>query len=265
MSSIVRPTPAQRTRRLVVLAAAVFAVVAPLVQNLAGLGLTQAEFAADGNSTLRVAGYAFSIWGLIYLGVLAYAVRQVLPQTGESTVINRMGWPSAVAFVGIGLWIIVAAMNLTAASVMIIFAALLALLVPMLAIARPIRSLSRFDRDRLLAVWPLAALAGWLTVASPLNLITTLTAFNALPAALSPTGWAVVAIVAVVVVAVAVAAVLRTLAYPLPVAWGLLGAFVAEQADNPVVGFTALAGAVLVLLAGLALTFRLRPGVERAV
>ena len=265
MSSIVRPTPAQRTRRLVVMAAAVFAVVAPLVQNLAGLGLTQAEFAADGNSTLRVAGYAFSIWGLIYLGVLAYAVRQVLPQTGESTVINRMGWPSAVAFVGIGLWIIVAAMNLKAASVMIIFASLLALLVPMLAIARPIRSLGRFDRDRLLAVWPLAALAGWLTVASPLNLVTTLTAFNALPAALSPTGWAVLAIVAVVAVAIGVAAVLRTLAYPLPVAWGLLGAFVAEQADNPVVGFTALAGAVLVLLAGLALTFRLRPGVERAV
>lgn len=91
MSSIVRPTPAQRTRRLVVLAAAVFAVVAPIVQNLAGLGLTQAEFAADGNTTLRVAGYAFSIWGLLYLGILAYAVRQVLPQTGESTLINRLG------------------------------------------------------------------------------------------------------------------------------------------------------------------------------
>ena len=74
MSSIVRPTPAQRTRRLVVLAAAVFAVVAPIVQNLAGLGLTQAEFAADGNTTLRVAGYAFSIWGLLYLGILALSL-----------------------------------------------------------------------------------------------------------------------------------------------------------------------------------------------
>ena len=42
MSAIERPTPAQRTRRLAVLAAAVFAVVVPLVQNLAGLGLTQA-------------------------------------------------------------------------------------------------------------------------------------------------------------------------------------------------------------------------------
>lgn len=265
MSSIVRPTPPQRTRRLVVLAAAVFAIVAPIVQNLAGLGLTQAEFAADGNTTLRVAGYAFSIWGLLYLGLLAYAVRQVLPQTGESILINRLGWPSAVTLFGIGFWIIVAAMNLKAASVIIIFASLIALLIPLLAFGGAIRMLGRFDRDRLLTVWPLAGLAGWLTVAAPLNLITTATAFNALPTALSPTGWAIAAVVVTALIAIAVTARLRTLAYPLPVSWGLLGAFVAEQPDNPALAFTALAGAILLLLAGVVLTFRLRPGVERAI
>lgn len=264
MSSIVRPTPRQRTRRLVVLAAAVFAVIVPLVQNLAGLGLNQAEFAADGNTTLRVAGYAFSIWGLIYAGILAYAVRQALPQTGESPLLTRMGLPSAVAFFGIGFWIVVAAMNLKAASVGVIFATLLALLVPLLAVSGAVRALPLLDRERMLLVWPLAALAGWLTVAAPLNLITTLTAFQALPAALSPSAWAVVAIVAVVAVALGATAVLRTLAYPLPVAWGLLGAFVAEQAEKPTVAFTALAGAILVLIGGVLLTFRLRPGIERA-
>ena len=256
MSSILRPTPAQRTRRLVVLAAAVFAIVVPLVQNLAGLGLTQAEFAADGNSTLRVAGYAFSIWGLIYLGVLAYAVRQVLPQTGESPLINRMGWPSAVAFFGIGMWIVVAALNLKAASVIVIFASLIALLAPLVAYSGSIRALSRTDRDRLLLVWPLAALAGWLTVAAPLNLITTLTA-------LSPSAWAILAIIVTTGVALAVTASLRTLAYPLPTAWGLLGAFVAEQTDKPAVAFTALAGAIVLLVGGVLLAFRLKPGVER--
>lgn len=265
MSSIIRPTPAQRTRRLVVLAAAVFAVVVPLVQNLAGLGLSQAEFAADGNSTLRVAGYAFSIWGLIYLGVLAYAVRQALPQTGESDMIRRLGWPSAVAFFGIGLWIVVAALNLKAASVAVIFASLIALVVPLLAVAPLARGLGRFERDRLLVLWPLAALAGWLTAAAPLNLITTLTAFQALPDVLAPSGWAILAIVATTAGALAVAAALRTLAYPLPTAWGLLGAFVAEQGEKPAVAFTALAGAVLLLVGGVLLAFRLKPGVERAV
>lgn len=264
MSSIIRPTPAQRTRRMIVLLAALFAIATPIIQNLAGLGLTQAEFAADGNTTLRVAGYAFSIWGLLYLGLLAYAVRQVLPQTGESTLINRLGWPSVVTLFGIGFWIIVAAMNLKAASVIIIFASLIALLVPLLVFGGTIQALGRFDRDRMLTVWPLAGLAGWLTVAVPLNLITTATAFNALPTALTPTGWAVAAAVVTALIAIGVTARLRTLAYPLPVSWGLLGAFVAEQPDNPPLAFTALAASILVLLAGVVLTFRLRPGVERA-
>lgn len=264
MSSVIRPTPAQRTRRLVVLAAAVFAVVVPLVQNLAGLGLTQAEFAADGNSTLRVAGYAFSIWGLIYVGILAYAVRQVLPQTGESDMIRRLGWPSAVAFFGIGLWIVVAAMNRKAASVAVIFAALIALLIPLLVLAPLARGLGRFERDRLLVLWPLAALAGWLTVAAPLNLITTLTAFQALPEMLAPGGWAILAIVVTTAVALGVTAALRTLVYPLPPAWGLLGAFVAEHGQKPAVAFTALVCAMLLLIGGVLLAFRLKPGVERA-
>lgn len=263
MAAIERPTPAQQTRRLTVLAAAVFAVVVPIVQALHGLGLSQAQFAAEGGQTLRVADYAFSIWGLIYLGILIYAGRQALPQTGESALINRLGWPSAVAFFGIGFWIIVAALNLKAASVVVILASLLALLLPMLASARTIRAAGTMERDRWFLIWPLAALAGWLTVAAPLNLITVATAFDALPAALSPTGWAVLAVVATTLVGIGVTWTLRTLAYPLPIAWGLVGAFVAEQAVKPVLAFTALAAAFLVVVAGVIFTFGLRRGIER--
>lgn len=263
MSAIERPTPAQQTRRLAVLAAAVFAVITPLIQHLTGWGLSQAEFAADGDQTLRVAGYAFSLWGLLYLGLLIYAGRQALPQTSESVLITRMGWPSAVCFFGIGLWIIVAALNLKAASVIIIFAALLALLAPMLASARTIRTTGAVDRERWLLIWPLAALAGWLTVAAPLNLITTATALDALPAALSPLGWAILAVVAVALAGVAVSWALRTLAYPLPIAWGLVGAFAAEQETQPVLAFTALAAAFVVVVAGVIFTFGLRRGIER--
>jgi len=263
MSAVERPTPRQRTRRLVVLAAAVFAVVVPIVQSLGGLGLSQAEFAADGDQTLQVAGYAFSIWGLIYLGLLVYAVRQVLPQTGESVLINRMGWPSAVALFGIGMWIVAAALNLKAASVVIIFASLLALLVPLLVNAGTIRATGVADRDRWFLIWPLAALAGWLTIAAPLNLITTATALDALPAFASPTAWAMIAIVVVVLVAIEVTLYLRTLAYALPIAWGLVGAFVAEQERNPMLGFSALGAAFLLVVAAVILVFGLKRGIQR--
>ena len=44
MSSIVRPSPAQITRRLIVLACAVFAVVVAQAQLLMGWGQTPSEF-----------------------------------------------------------------------------------------------------------------------------------------------------------------------------------------------------------------------------
>ncbi len=258
MSSIVRPSPAQKTRRYIVLAAALFAVVVPVVQALANLGLSQAEFAEDGNQTLRVAGYAFSIWSLLYFGLVAYAVRQVLPQTGESILVNRLGWPSAISFFGIGLWIVTAAMNLKAASVVVILISLTALLVPMVLVSRHIRETSLMDRGRILLIWPLAALAGWLTVATPLNIITVLTAADALPAVFTPTIWAIVFVAVTTLLTIGVSWALRTMAYPLPVAWGLVGAFVAHQDNNTVLSFAALGAAFVIVVFGVIFTFGLR-------
>jgi len=264
MSSIVRPTPAQKTRRWLVLAAVVFAVVIAYAQMAMGWGQTPEEFSADSDATLRVAGYAFSIWGLIYLGLIIYAVRQALPQTGESRLINRLGWPSLLALLGIGWWIVASALDQEWATVVLIFGSLLVLLVPMLGEAGTIRTLGRFDRDRLTVVWPLGLLAGWLTVASPVNLLTILTGNGDLPAALSPELWAGLAVVAVAIVTLGVVARLRVLSYPLPVAWGLLGAFVAElERDRDTVAYVALVAAVAVLVGAIILTFRLRRGVER--
>ena len=261
--SIIRPTSTQMTRRLVVLASTVFAVVIGQTQVLLGWGQSPAEFSADSDTTLRVAGYAFAIWGVIYLWLLVYAVRQALPQTGESDILHRLGWPSVAALLGIGWWVVAAAFDWEMATIILIFAALAAVLVPLLVNAGAIRALPRGDRDRWMTVWPLALLAGWLTVAAPLNLITVATGNEALPAMLSPTVWAVLAIALVAAVALGVTLRLRTLAYGLPIAWGLLGAFVAEQARNPLLAYVALAASIAVLVGAIILTFRLRSGVER--
>lgn len=261
--SIVRPTSTQMTRRLIVLAAVIFAVVIGQTQVLLGWGQSPAEFSADSDSTLRVAGYAFAIWGLIYLWLVVYAVRQALPGTGESLLIHRLGWPSVGALLGIGWWVVAAAFDWEIATIVLIFGSLGVILIPLLANAGAIRALPRGDRDRWMTVWPLAMLAGWLTVASPVNLITVATGNGWLPEVLSPTAWAILAVAMVAVIALVVTQRLRTLAYGLPISWGLLGAFVAEQARNPLLAYVALAAAVAVLLGVIILTFRLRAGVER--
>lgn len=263
--SILRPSSSQMTRRLIVLGTVIFAIAISQIQMVMGWGQTAAEFAADSDTTLKVAGYAFAIWGVIYAGLLVYAIRQALPNTGESEMINRFGWPSILAFLGIGWWIVAAAFDWEVATIVLIFGSLIVLLIPMLTGAPAIRALSRADRDRWMTVWPLSLLAGWLTVAAPVNLITVATGNGDLPAMLSPTVWAALAIAVVVAVALLVTWRVRTVAYSLPIAWGLLGAFVAEQERNMPLAMIALAAGVVVLIGAVLLAFRLKSGVERTV
>lgn len=264
MSSIVRPTGPEQTRRFVVLVATVFAIAAGQVQQLGGFGQTPAEFAADSDATLRVVGFAFAIWGLIYLALAAYAIRQVLPATGESDMIHRFAIPSILALLGIGAWNFAAAFDQEVATIVIITTALLALLVPLPRHAALIRSLSRGDRDRWLVAWPLALLAGWLTVATPVNIVTVATGNGDLPTLLSPTAWALLAVLIVVLTGVLVTWRTRLLAFSLPIVWGLAGVAVAEQARNPVLAYVTAFEAVLLLIVAIVLVFRVKPGVERA-
>jgi len=245
-------------RRLIILAAAVFAVVIGQTQVLLGWGQTPAEFASDSDATLRVAGYAFAIWGVIYLGLLIYAVRQALPGTVKNALRDRLAWPSALALIGIGLWVVAAAYDREWATITLIFGSLLVLLLPLLAAARDIRALSATDGERWLTVWPLTLLAGWLGIASPVNLITVATGNGWLPGAVPPNLWAMGAIGLVGLLAVSVTARLRTLAFALPVAWGLGGVFVAEQTRNPPLAQVAVATAVAVLAAGALLLLNAR-------
>jgi hypothetical protein len=261
--SIVRPTAAQKTRRWIVLGTAIFAVVVAQLQMGLGWGQSAAEFAADSDATLKVVSWAFAIWGLIYLGLLIYSVRQALPQTGESDLIHAFGWPSVLAFGGIGLWIVAAAFDWEVATIVLIFGSLAVLMIPLLAHARQIRSLKLSDRDRWMTIWPLALLAGWLTIAAPVNLITVATGNGDLPAALSPTLWATLAVAVVSLVAVGVTWRIRTIAYGLPVSWGLVGVFAAEQSRNGALAFTALIAAVAVLVVDVVIVLAERRRVER--
>lgn len=252
--------PPQQTRRLAVFACALFAVVMGQLQQLANLGQTPAEFAADSDASLKVAGWAFAIWGPIYLGLIVYAVRQLLPKTRESEMLRAFGWPSVLAFLGIGWWILAAAWDLEVGTIVLIFGSLTVLLIPLLQKAPAIRALPKGDRDRWMTVWPLAALAGWLTVAAPVNLLTVATGNGDLPAALPPTGWALVAVALASGMGLFVTWRTRILAYPIPIAWGLIGVFAAEQEKgNAILAFAALAAALIVLGGSLVIALGLRP------
>jgi hypothetical protein len=235
-------------RRTLILLAAIFAVAAGALQTSLGLGQSPADFAADSDATLKVAGWAFSIWGVIYLGLLAYAVRQALAG-GDGPLARRLAWPAFVALVGIGLWIIAAALDWEVATIGLIVVSAVVLTGGLAAAGREIRGLRRYEPTRWWVVAPLSLLAGWLTIAAPVNVLTVLTGNGDLPAAISPDVWALSAVAIVSVLAVVVAWRLAFTLYALPIAWGLAGVWAAEQARNPTLALAAAGAAALILLA----------------
>lgn len=243
-TAVAANAPRYPIRRLLVLLAALAAPLIGYGQMALDIGLSPGEFAAQGDSTLRVAGYAFSIWGVIYVWLIAYGVYQALPATAESDVLLRLGWPSALALSGVGLWVLASAADWEWATVGIILAAKLCLLVPLIRHAGLIRQ--EPTRRRALTAWPLALLAGWLTVASVVNILTAATS-QGLISPDTANGWALAGVGWVTAFTLWATARMRIWTYPVPVTWGLAGAAYAEWTDgDALLAGSALAAAALI-------------------
>lgn len=232
-------------RTWLIVSAAAFAIITPIAQALRAFGLSAAEFSSSGDSTLRAEGYAFAIWGLIYVGLGVYAIWQALPATKASAALDRFGWPSVIAMAGCGLWLLAAAADARWATVAIISVSALAL---MLALAR-----GPIERGPLWIIAPLGLLGGWLTIATALNTLTVLTSFGRIPET-SANIWAVGGIAIVIGLGALILRLSQNLAYGAAIAWGLAGVIVAEYAHRPEAAWAAGAGVLLILVMMAAIT-----------
>lgn len=238
-------------RRIAVPAMAVLAVAAGQLNATGRWGQSPAEFAADSDAVLRVAGWAFAIWGPLYLGVLAFAVWQAFKRNdGELT--RLLGWPAALSFAGLAGWIWAAGADAEALTVVVIVSSALTLILPLWVGADRVRAARRWARW--LCVWPLAALAGWLTIASPVNLVTVLTGNGDLPG--SGLAWSLGAVAFVTAAALLVSRRIGTMLYALPIAWGLVGVAAAEWTRNPPLAWAAAAGVAVSAAGGVLLSRR---------
>lgn len=231
-----------KLRKLLIVAAVVFALGAPALQAILGFGLSPSEFAGQGDSTLRAAGWGFSIWSVIYAGLIAYAAFQALPRNDGSALLAALAMPSVVAITGCGAWILASAFDLRLLSVAIIVISAATLTWGLVLATRDARPSSL--TERLCVSWPLGLLAGWLTVASALNILMVMTAQGWLADA--PKTAAFAGVVAVLIAALFALRATRLAAYGVPVAWGLTAVWAAEKAAKGDVAALALGAAVLV-------------------
>jgi hypothetical protein len=240
-------------RSLAVALAVAFAIAAPAWQALTHFGLSAAAFAGQGDSTLRAEPWAFAIWSVIYAGLVLFALWQLWPGVKETPALKALAWPSALTIFGCGVWILASALNQRWASVAIILISAGTLVI---ALARAPRPANR------IVLWPLSLLAGWLTIASALNVLTIMTAEGLVG---DSRAWALGGLAAVALIGSAATWAIGSFAYPLPIIWGLIGVWAAEQTEKPTVAVAAGAVALTLLVVGLSrLAFR-RGGTRSAV
>ncbi len=184
---------------------------------------------------IQPAGYAFSIWGLIYLWLLAHAAFGLLKRRKDPAFL-RPALPLLVSGLLGSVWLAIASSAPITATLVILVMGGLA----MLAYLRADKT-----QDRWLLAAPLAIYAGWLTAACGVSVGVILAGYGVM----SNTGSALVMLI--VVIAVALFVQTRRPAMPVygaTVVWAAIGVVVANWADNQTVALTAAVGAVIVAL-----------------
>jgi hypothetical protein len=219
------------------------------------LGLPPVGSISDRYPTWVVpAGYAFSIWGLIFALCIAYAIWQLLPAQRTNPLLRRVGWLTAAAFAGSTAWEFVFPAGMYGLSVVLIVATLVSLAV---AVARMVGWREPLSGPERLLVWMTCGVyLGWITVATVANVAQALTAAGVVELGLGGETWGVAMLIAAAAIACAVTLATRNAGYALAVTWALVAVFIARrqppvltQSDTVAYAALAAAGAVAVALA----------------
>lgn len=195
-----------------------------------------------GRPAIQPAGYAFSIWSVIYLWLIIHAVCG-LWKRADDPVWARTRVPLTVA-IGVGVvWLWIAGQSAIWGTVTIWIMAVGALAAFLRAPTSP---------DRWLLSAPLAIFAGWLTAAAAVSTGVLIAGYGVL----SNVGSALAMLALVLAIALVVQGrKTRMPVYGLTVVWALIGVIVVNWGDNALVAGVAAVG-VVVILGALAWTVR---------
>jgi hypothetical protein len=254
-----------RVRQLVVTASAVFMIIGTLF----GIGVfgTRVEEASGGSlsataTLLAPAVRAFSIWSVIYAGLIAYVVWQWLPTKAASARARAIGWLASLSMVLNATWLLVTQVGWLWVSVAVIGALVvtLGLLMQRLTATRAPGWGERIVVDGTFGLY-----LGWSSVATAANITATLVASGVDPGGLA----AELIAVAVVAVAAAIVVVLAKvlggrIGVAAAMAWGLFWIAVGRLTGQPGSTLTGVAAALAaVVVVAAAALLRPRRGTVR--
>jgi len=193
------------------------------------------------------AGYVFSIWGLIYLGLIAYAFYQALPAQNTNPRLQAIAGPVCLSGVANCAWIFLwhyEQFVATLAAMLILLASLIAVYLRLRRQSGTVAAVERWAVDTTFSVY-----LGWITVATVANITAVLDYVGWDRFSLAPEGWLIVMLIAVLVISALMAVRQQDSVYVSVIVWALVGIAVRHAATPLVVWPSAIAAVLAGVLA----------------
>ncbi len=203
------------------------------------------------------AGYVFSIWGLIYIGIIAYAIYQALPSQRENPRLRATGWWIILGGIANSAWIFLWHYNqfpLTLVAMLVLLATLIVTYLR-LGIGRTTVTAG----EKWAVHLPFSIYLGWISVATVANVSDVLDYLKWDRFGISPEIWMSIVLALVLVIAVWMNFSRRDVAYAAVLLWALAGISV-KQAAVPAVAIPTWITFSLVALTLAAALIVIKPG-----
>jgi hypothetical protein len=167
------------------------------------------------------AGYVFSIWGIIYIGLIAYAVYQALPSQKDNPRMQATGWWVVLGGLANSTWIFLWHYQQFVATLGAMFILLATLITVYLRLG--IRRFKVSKGETWAARVPFSIYLGWITVATVANISDVLDFVKWNQFGINDAVWMVIILAAVLVIAGLMNFIRRDVAYALVLLWALIG------------------------------------------
>lgn len=195
------------------------------------------------------AGYVFAIWGLIYIGILAYAIFQALPAQRANPRLERIGYLFVLSCAANVAWLFLWHFNLFLGTIV----AMAVLLVSLIGIY--VRLGIGRERAPLAERWAVqmtfSVYLGWVSVATIANATDVLNYVGWSGWGISAGSWAAIMLVVGVALAALVSFMRRDTGYVLVFVWAYVGIALKQAAVLPAAQVAWVGAAALAVLAVL--------------
>ncbi|MGK7875643.1 MAG: tryptophan-rich sensory protein [Xenococcaceae cyanobacterium] len=191
------------------------------------------------------ANYAFAIWGLIYLGLISFAVYQALPAQRQNPHLRQMGYLLVVSSLAQIIWVFLFQYRLFTLSVVAMVMILLPLIGIYLRLGIGSKRVSR--QEKWLVHIPLTIYFAWISVATIVNVAIALYHLGWSGWGISPQGWTVIMVLVGTAIAATASIQRSDLAYSGVFVWALV-AIAARHLDTLMIAGTAGGLAIALVL-----------------